>query len=113
MAEEAREEPAPAGEEELLPRLWEALHEVFDPELGYNVVDLGLVYGLEAEGGRVRVVMTMTTPGCPAGDMIEDGVRHRLLQVPGVVQVDVRVVWSPPWTPEMMSDDAKRYFGFA
>ncbi|MBX5465688.1 MAG: metal-sulfur cluster assembly factor [Clostridia bacterium] len=102
-----------AADERLLAALWEALRDVFDPELGYNVVDLGLVYGLEAGEGRVRVVMTMTTPGCPAGDMIEDGVRQRLLQVPGVEQVEVRVVWSPPWTPEMMSDDAKRYFGIA
>ncbi|MDI3317871.1 MAG: metal-sulfur cluster assembly factor [Bacillota bacterium] len=113
MREEDRGQPAPAADPGLEPRLWEALREVFDPELGYNVVDLGLIYGLEVEGGRVRVVMTMTTPGCPAGDMLEEGVRQRLLQLPGVERVEVRLVWSPPWTPGMMSDDAKRYFGFA
>lgn len=91
----------------------EALHDVIDPELGYNIVDLGLVYGVTVEGGRVQVVMTMTTPGCPATDYIREGTYERLLALEGVEDVDVQVVWSPPWDPSMMSEEAKAYFGFA
>lgn len=92
----------------------EALREVYDPELGYNIVDLGLVYGIGlTEDARIEITMTMTTPGCPAASYIEEGVRERSLALPEIAGVDVHVVWSPPWTPDMMSDDAKRYFGFA
>lgn len=92
----------------------EALREVYDPELGYNIVDLGLVYGIAlTEDATVDITMTMTTLGCPAASYIEEGVRERALALPKVTSVDVRVVWSPPWTPDMMSDDAKRHFGFA
>ncbi|MBX6351530.1 MAG: metal-sulfur cluster assembly factor [Clostridia bacterium] len=90
----------------------EALRDVIDPELGYNVVDLGLVYGIHVEDGRAEIVMTMTTPGCPAAGYIEGGVRERASQVPGIREVDVAVVWVPPWDPSMMSDEAKRFFGF-
>jgi metal-sulfur cluster biosynthetic enzyme len=90
-----------------------ALREVYDPELGYNIVDLGLVYGVVVDGGRVAITMTMTTPGCPAADYIEEGARERVAMLDGVRDVAVQVVWSPPWTPDMMSDDAKRHFGFA
>lgn len=91
----------------------EALKDVIDPELGYNVVDLGLVYGVAIQGGHVEVMMTMTTPGCPASNYIQEGAHHRLLAVDGVVDARVSVVWSPPWEPSLMSDDAKQYFGFA
>ena len=92
----------------------EALKEVYDPELGYNIVDLGLVYGVAVEeGGRVDVTMTMTTPGCPAASYIEEGTRERVEAMDGATAVDVHVVWTPPWTPDMMSEDAKRHFGFA
>lgn len=91
-----------------------ALRDVFDPELGQNIIDLGLVYGItvDAEAGRVGIVMTMTTPGCPAEGYITDGVRHRLLALHGVREVDVQVVWSPPWSPDMMSEEIRGYFGF-
>jgi len=91
----------------------EALKDVIDPELGYNVVDLGLVYGITVDGGKVEIVMTMTTPGCPATNYIKEGTHERVLSIDGVEDVTVNVVWSPPWDPSMMSDDAKRYFGFA
>lgn len=91
----------------------EALKDVIDPELGYNIVDLGLIYGLVVEDGKVSITMSLTTPGCPASDYIQGGVRERTTSMEGVEDVDVTVVWSPPWTPEMMSDDAKKYFGFA
>lgn len=91
----------------------EALKDVIDPELGYNIVDLGLVYGITIDGTAVDVVMTMTTPGCPATHYIQQGAQRRLLDIAGVVKGTIAVVWSPPWNPSMMSDDAKTYFGFA
>lgn len=87
----------------------DALRGVIDPELGVNIVDLGLVYGVEIDGPRVVVAMTMTTPACPLGDylrdLVESGVKQR---VPDVERVDVELVWDPPWTPDMMSDTARR-----
>ncbi|MCL4494291.1 MAG: metal-sulfur cluster assembly factor [Firmicutes bacterium] len=91
----------------------EALKDVIDPELGYNIVDLGLVYGITIRDNGVDVIMTMTTPGCPATNYIQEGAQERLLAVDGVKNANVNVVWSPPWDPSMMSDDAKQYFGFA
>ena len=87
-----------------------ALCDVIDPELGYNIVDLGLVYGIGIEGGLVDVTMTMTTPGCPAQDYILGGVERRLTDEPGVKGVFVTVVWTPEWSPRRMSPDAKAYF---
>ena len=89
-----------------------ALKDVIDPELGYNIVDLGLVYGIELDGARAVITMTMTTPGCPAAGYIENGVRQRADMLPGLDETDVVVVWDPPWSPQRMSDDAKRHFGF-
>ena len=90
-----------------------ALMDVIDPELGFNIVDLGLIYGITVDGGRVDIVMTMTTPGCPATHYLQEGTRQRALSVPGVEEVHVTVVWSPPWTPDMMSERAKQFFGLA
>lgn len=91
--------------------LIEALKDVFDPELGYNIVDLGLVYDLDVTGGDVVVTMTLTTPGCPASDMIQGGVNDRLCAIEGVSNVNVRLVWTPPWSVEAMSPAAKAHFG--
>ncbi len=91
----------------------EALKDMIDPELGYNIVDLGLIYGVAIRNAHVDVVMTMTTPGCPATNYIQEGTRERLLAIEGVETATVNVVWSPPWEPSIMSDDAKQYFGFA
>lgn len=91
--------------------LLDALKEVIDPELGYNIVDLGLIYGLTVEGGEVKVTMTMTTPGCPAQHAISGGVEECLSRQPGVERVAVDVVWQPRWTPQRMSDAAKSYLG--
>lgn len=90
-----------------------ALKDVIDPELGFNIVDLGLVYAVEVSGTRATVTMTMTTPGCPAADYIENGVRRRADMVPGLRSTEVTIVWDPPWSPSMMSQDAKRHFGFS
>ena len=91
--------------------LREALKDVFDPELGYNIVDLGMVYEIEIDDAVVAVTMTLTTPGCPASDMIESGVRQRLEGVEGVNGVNIDLVWEPPWSPQAMSPVAKEHFG--
>ena len=87
----------------------EALRQVIDPELGINLVDLGLVYGIDIEGARVRVLMTMTSPACPLGDYLKDLVDSMLRsRVREVEDVEIVLVWEPPWNPDMMSDDAKQ-----
>ncbi|MBX5452356.1 MAG: metal-sulfur cluster assembly factor [Acidobacteriia bacterium] len=88
----------------------EALHDVIDPELGFNIVDLGLVYDVNIDGRVVDVRMTMTTPGCPAQGFIVSGVEERLAQEEGITGVFVDVVWDPPWSPRMMSPVAKAHF---
>ena len=91
-----------------------ALREVLDPETGMNVVDLGLVYGVEITPQRVRVTMTMTTPACPMGDLITDNARESVRAIlPEGVEVDVPLVWDPPWTPAMMSGSARAHFGWS
>jgi metal-sulfur cluster biosynthetic enzyme len=87
-----------------------ALLDVIDPELGYNIVDLGLIYGIEIDGGTVDITMTMTTPGCPAQDYIVSGVERRLGLEDGVTGIFVDVVWDPPWSPGKMSPAAKAHF---
>lgn len=90
----------------------DALRVVVDPEIGLNIVDLGLVYGVNLLGGRAHVLMTLTTAGCPLQAVIEAGVCHALRQLPGVESVDVEFTWDPPWSPEMMSAAARRALGY-
>lgn len=85
----------------------EALREVFDPELGMSVVDLGLIYGVEVDASRVRVEMTLTTRGCPLHDSMTEWVRQAVGRVPGVVDVAVVLTFEPPWTPERMRQGAR------
>lgn len=90
-----------------------ALRTVNDPEVGMNVVDLGLVYGLTIEPGRVAVDLTMTTPACPLGEMITDDARRALKAVtPPGTAIEVRLVWKPAWSPQRMSAEARRRFGW-
>lgn len=89
-----------------------ALTEVYDPELGIDVVNLGLVYALQIVGGDVSVTMTLTTPGCPMHGSISDEVERRLGRLTGIASVDVNLVWDPPWGPEAMTDVAKRQLGW-
>ena len=89
----------------------DALHEVIDPELGYNIVDLGLIYALDVAAGVVKITMTMTTPGCPAQDYIMSGVYERSKSVPGVNDVQIKLVWLPAWSPRLMTPAAKADFG--
>lgn len=86
----------------------EALKKVIDPELGLNLVDLGLIYEATVEDGKVRVEMTLTTPGCPLHDSLSQAVYRVLYGLDGVQEVNVEVVWEPPWTPEMISPEGRR-----
>jgi metal-sulfur cluster biosynthetic enzyme len=90
----------------------EALREVEDPELGMDIVELGLMYDVEVDGPKVKVVHSLTSMGCPAGPMIQEGIYDAASRVPGVEQVEVELTWDPPWTPELMSEDAKFILGF-
>jgi metal-sulfur cluster biosynthetic enzyme len=90
-----------------------ALRQVEDPELGCNLVDLGLIYSTEIEGDRVRVKMTLTTPGCPMHESLVAGVRAALHAVQGVRQAEVELVWDPPWHPTMMTPAGRAQVGMA
>ncbi|HXF37805.1 MAG TPA: metal-sulfur cluster assembly factor [Actinomycetota bacterium] len=97
--------------DDLRDRVREALRSVVDPELGINIVDLGLVYDVRVEDGIVEVDYTLTTMGCPIGPLIEQQMQHLLDQVPGVRGFRAELVFRPPWTPEMMSEEAKAALG--
>jgi len=90
----------------------EALRQVEDPELGMDIVELGLMYDVVVEGPKVHVTYTLTSMGCPVGPMIEEQIQEFAAQVPGVEAVEAELTWSPPWSPEKMSDDAKFILGF-
>lgn len=92
--------------------LTEALREVYDPELGMSVVDLGLVYEARVEDGTASVRMTLTSMGCPAGPQLMQEVEEAACSVPGVEKAQVELVWSPAWNPTMMSEDAKLELGY-
>jgi FeS assembly SUF system protein len=101
------------GQEVTQEQVLDALREVYDPEIGINVVDLGLVYRVEVHGGNVDVDLTMTAPGCPVyGPMVEMA-EEAIRSVPGVRDVHVQLVWDPPWTPDRMAEDVRRALGFA
>jgi metal-sulfur cluster biosynthetic enzyme len=88
-----------------------ALRTVIDPEIGFNIVDLGLIYSITIESGVARITMTTTTRGCPATSFLKEGVRDSASLVSGVETADVMLTYDPPWTPEMMSVTAKEYLG--
>ena len=93
--------------------IFEGLKNVYDPEIGVNVVDLGLVYDADItqESGDVLVTMTLTSLGCPLGPVIVQEVNNALRDLPGIGGTDVKIVWSPPWSPDMMSEEAKDELG--
>ena len=84
-----------------------ALEEVDDPEIPVSVVDLGLIYDVGVEDGRVTIEMTLTSLGCPAEDMLRDDIERRVSRLDGVDDVETRVVWDPPWTADRMSEEAR------
>jgi metal-sulfur cluster biosynthetic enzyme len=92
--------------------IFEALRQVEDPELGMDIVELGLVYDAEIEGPKVKVSHTLTSMGCPAGPMIQEDIHRVVADLPEVEDVEIDLVWDPPWTPERMSEDAKFILGF-
>jgi len=87
----------------------EALKKVVDPELGLNLVDLGLIYEVQVEEGKVHVEMTLTTAGCPLHDSLTRAVYRVLYGLEGVKEVNVEVVWDPPWTPERISAQGRKH----
>ena len=89
----------------------EALRQVEDPELGMDIVDLGLLYDVEIEGPNVKVIHTLTSMGCPVGPMIQEDIHSVVAALPDVEDVEIELTWDPPWTPERMSDDAKFILG--
>ncbi|HDI31537.1 MAG TPA: DUF59 domain-containing protein [Thermofilum sp.] len=90
-----------------------ALKKVYDLEIPVNIVDLGLIYGIEIKDNSVNIKMTMTAPGCPLGFLLVDMVKEAVKEeIPSVKEVNVKLVWDPPWTPERMSEEAKRLLGF-
>lgn len=92
-------------------RVLESLSDVYDPEIPIDIVNLGLIYGLDIEGRKVKVRMTMTSPGCPASTQIVNESKMLIEEIPGVEEVDIDVVWDPPWDPSKMSEEAKESLG--
>jgi metal-sulfur cluster biosynthetic enzyme len=92
--------------------VFEALRAVEDPELGMDIVELGLLYDVEVDGTKVKVIHTLTSMGCPVGPMIQENVDQVVRAMPEVEDVEVELTWDPPWSPEKMSDDAKFILGF-
>jgi metal-sulfur cluster biosynthetic enzyme len=90
----------------------EALRQVEDPELGMDIVDLGLLYDVEVEGPKVKITYSLTSMGCPAGPLIAQDIDRTAREVPGVEDVDLELIFDPPWTPDRMSEDAKFILGF-
>ena len=89
----------------------EALHQVEDPELGMDIVELGLMYDVEVDGPNVKILYSLTSMGCPAGPMIADGIIDAASSLPGVENVEAELTFDPPWTPDRMSEDAKFILG--
>src|SRR5438093_249662 len=109
--------PAAAASGGLEEQVWATLKTCFDPEIPVNIVDLGLVYDLritpEGDGQRIDVKMTLTAPGCGMGTSIAADARLKLLDLPGVSDADVQIVWDPPWNPQMISPEGKERLGMA
>jgi metal-sulfur cluster biosynthetic enzyme len=91
----------------------EALTNVIDPELGLDFVELGLVYGVEIDGGTVNITFTLTTPACPIGPQVSEQMEEFVGELPDVEQVIPTMTFSPPWSPDRMSEDAKFALGFS
>ena len=87
------------------------LKKCYDPEIPINIFDLGLVYDIDIGDERIAVKMTLTAPGCPASAYLSSDVKRKIEALPGVREAEVQIVWDPPWTPEAMSDIAKKQFG--
>ena len=119
IGKETRPETAAQGQaltgEALEKEVCQALKTCFDPEIPVNIVDLGLIYDMQisqlSDGSRIDVKMTLTAQGCGMGGSIAADARNKLLDLPGVVEADVQVVWDPPWTPEKISPEGRTLLG--
>ncbi len=101
----------PYAERERL--ITENLKQIYDPEIPMNIVDLGLIYGFEWSGDDVTLKMTLTAPGCPVAGILAEEIKVAIEKVPNIKSAKVDMIWDPPWSPERMSDFAKRQFGYA
>lgn len=104
-------EPVAEGDEALQDAVIEALKEIYDPEIPVNIYDLGLIYGVEINGGHAMVTMTLTTPHCPVAESMPGEVELRVGAVPGIGDAEVNLVWDPPWGPDKMTDEARLELG--
>ena len=106
--------PAPIGDAAPIStdQVKSALRKVKDPELNLNIVDLGLVYDIGVDGSTVKIDMSLTSPGCPSGPEIMTDAEQAIRAIPGVADVAMNLVWSPPWTPERIEPRVRAYLGF-
>lgn len=113
MNDAETKQPESGVADDLRQRVTAALRTVYDPEIPVNIYDLGLIYALEVDEtlGRVRVLMTLTAPGCPVAQTFPGTVEEAVRQVVGVAEAQVELVWEPPWSPERMSEAAKLQLG--
>lgn len=113
MDESAEELPSEATDGELtVDSVKLVLRRVKDPEINLNIVDMGLIYDVVVEGRDVRLDMSLTSPGCPSGPEIMNDAERELKSIPGVREVTVNLVWSPPWTPDRIEPRVRAYLGF-
>jgi len=101
----------PYAERERL--ITENLKQIYDPEIPMNIVDLGLIYGFEWTEDAVKLKMTLTAPGCPVAGILAEEVKAAIEKVPNIKSATIDMIWDPPWSPERMSEFAKRQFGYA
>ena len=92
---------------EIKDKIIEEIRKIYDPELPVNIYELGLIYDIKVEGKKAQIKMTLTTPNCPVAESLPKEVKDSAMQVKGVEEVDLQLVWDPPWTKAMMSDAAK------
>ena len=88
-------------------KIIEEIRKIYDPELPVNIYELGLIYDIKVDGGKAEIKMTLTTPNCPVAESLPKEVKEGAMQVEGIDDVDLQLVWDPPWTKDMMSDAAK------
>ena len=88
-------------------KIIEEIRKIYDPELPVNIYELGLIYDIKVDGGKAEIKMTLTTPNCPVAESLPKEVKEGVMQVEGIDDVDLQLVWDPPWTKDMMSDAAK------
>ena len=91
--------------------IYDKLKQIYDPEVGINIVDMGLIYSLDIADNKVEITMTLTSPGCPAGPQILSQIDTQVKTLDGIEDVDIKVVWSPPWSPDMLSEEARDQLG--